>query len=66
MGSKKVNILRDAVGLEQEELVFSWRVKRGAVVTRTKRLLGGNGNEFQKLTQQTILGAGFHGTISGQ
>jgi hypothetical protein len=66
MGSKKVNILRDAVGLEQEELVFSWRVKRGAVVTGTKRLLGGNGNEFQKLTQQTILGAGFHGTRSGQ
>jgi len=50
MGSKKVNILRDAVGLEQEELVFSWRVKRGAIVTWAKRLLGGNGNEFQKLS----------------
>jgi hypothetical protein len=66
MGSKKVNILRDAVGLEQEELVFSWRVERRAIVTRAKRLLGGNGNEFQKLTQQTILGRGFHGKRSGQ
>jgi hypothetical protein len=66
MGSKEVNILRDAVGLEQEELVISWRVERRAVVTGTKRLLGRNGNEFQKLTQQTILGTGFHGTRSGQ
>jgi hypothetical protein len=50
MGSKKMNILRDAIGLKQEELIFCWRVKRRTIVTGAKRLLGGNGNEFQKLS----------------
>jgi hypothetical protein len=61
-----MHALRDAIGLEQEELVFSWSAKGCAVVAGAERLIGGNRNQPEKLAQQSILGAGLHGSMSGQ
>jgi hypothetical protein len=61
-----MNLLGDAIGLQQEKLVFSWRMKGGAIVTGAEGLIFRNGNQPEKLMKKSILGAGFHWRRLGQ
>jgi hypothetical protein len=58
--------LCNAIGLQQEELIFSERAKSRAIVPGAERLIRGHRNQPEKLAKQLILGAGLHGNMSGQ
>jgi hypothetical protein len=66
VGSEKVDILGDAIGFEQEELVFPGSAEGSAIVTGAERLVGWDGDKAEKALEQSILGAGFHFRSSGQ
>jgi hypothetical protein len=66
VGSEKVDILGDAIGFEQEELVFPGSTEGSAIVTGAERLIGWDRDKAEKAFEQSILGAGFHFRSSGQ
>jgi hypothetical protein len=66
VGAKEMDILGDAIGFEQEELVFPGSAESGAIVAGAERLIGWDRDKAEKAFEQSILGAGLHFRMSGQ